>query len=514
MKNRCFILLFMGLFCLWSCQEPEVEPVVFENTNDIDITSPRGTRPDRPLTNWETIAKMPRPAGLPDILPPWVVGSTSTEVPAGIREDYRSANGWEMVYNTFTTIEDPNQKYFVLYNKYSGLLRMYLYISDNQPFIGTDNLSQTLTLQGGAGLSSSLLNFSDQYVVDVNQTSDMASATERSKVKPGSWYAFEHELAYDANLSSQSTSSASLAWDFDATSIANVKLNGTLSGSLVGSVASPGLGFSATLNNNLNFVGKGQIKLSGDKDSNGPLAQLGSALFSGVKKAFEKASQGQVEGILNGIFGKNSSGGKDNIKLKLETDLEVDGTITQSIGLTGLWLQIPGTSNPNPSSATPMYNKAVGVFNISNPPVINRETQLIRQYDQSGQEIQHITHYMYVLDDNSVNLIYNPEVLAIASIQNMRKEVLVTGIPGTVLDPAHENIGGSPHMTGPIVVIPHHTGIVVGTRISFDVVPNDGSPKITIVKTFKSNMTYTTKWYDPNSGPGDDIPIDGPGGGF
>jgi len=505
-------LFILGLFCLWSCQEPEVEPVIFDNTNDIDITGPKGSRPDRPLPNWESLSEMPRPAGLPDISSPWANGCGCTELPTGIREDYRSANGWELVYNTFTTLQDPIHKYFVLYNKYSGLMRMYLYVSGDQPFIESDQMSQTLSLQGGAGLNSSLLNFSDQYVVDVNQTSDLASTTERSIIRPGAWYAFEHELAYDANLSSQSFSTASLDWVFDATTIAFVELNGHLEGELVGSLSAPGLGFSPTLNASLNYLGKGNLNLSGNKESNGKLIDLGNSVFSGVKKAFEKAAQGQVEGILNGIFGKNTESSEDNIKLKFEAGLEINGTISQNIGLTGISLQIPGTSNSNPSSATPIYNKAVGVFNLSNRPTIHRKTYNIRQYDQAGNQLPPNRQYVYEFVNSTVNIVFNPEVLAVASISNMAKEVVVTGIPGTVLDPAHENIAGIAHVTGPIVSIPEHSGIAVGIRISFDVVPNDGSPKITIVKTFKSNMTYETIWTDDNQGPGDEIIIDGPGG--
>jgi hypothetical protein len=103
---------------------------------------------------------------------------------------------------------------------------------------------------------------------------------------------------------------------------------------------------------------------------------------------------------------------------------------------------------------------------------------------------------------------FNPEVLAIADISNIQKEVIVVDKPYVQIDAGLENIGGKYYQINSIVSIPEFRGTVIGSRISFDVVPKDGSPKITITKTFKSNMSFETIWQDGDPGPGDDIPID------
>ncbi len=80
--------------------------------------------------NWETVDWMPTPSGQSLIPPPWIgQGSISSIYDADVVNDHKASDGWVLVYNTF----DPNSPgplvnpYFMLYNKYRGLLRIYLY---------------------------------------------------------------------------------------------------------------------------------------------------------------------------------------------------------------------------------------------------------------------------------------------------------------------------------------------------------------------------------------------------
>lgn len=505
-RKSNYLLLCSLVLCLWSCKEQDFEPMVNENTNDLAIASPLSAVPTNSL-DWESIDYMPTVPGQSVIPVPWA-SSASRQMTFEMANDYKKANGWELVYSTFSTQVIPDKYYFVLYNKYSGLLRMYLYVT-NSNFIHSVNVVQTLEFEGSYAPGSPLLNFSDQLIVDVNQNSLFASSIEKAQVAPNTWYAFEHELAYDQNLTNQTSFTAFFKWPVRAAQITEVKLNGNIDGSLDGNISIPGINFSvaSSINTTNNSAGNGTIKLTGDADKN-DLSALGQAFFSGAKKALEKAGLSQVEGILGGIFGKNSNGSTDNVNLKLDATIDVQGSLESNFLLSSPAIAVPSVDNTNIAGHLPAYDKALGVFYISNRPTILEKKYIIRQYDQSGQEIYPRYQYVYDVVDNSFNMIFNPEVLAIADISNIQKEVIVVDKPYVQIDAGLENIGGNYYQINSIVSIPEFRGTVIGSRISFDVVPKDGSPKITITKTFKSNMSFETIWQDGDPGPGDDIPID------
>jgi len=90
----------------------------------------------------------------------------------------------------------------------------------------------------------------------------------------------------------------------------------------------------------------------------------------------------------------------------------------------------------------------------------------------------------------------------------IHKEVILKDFSYTQIIGKKEKIGGRYYRSGSLQTVPDYIGSVVGTRVSFDVVPKDGSPKIRISKTFKSNLTYkTVNHAPPGPGPGD-TPID------
>ena len=87
--------------------------------------------------NWETVDYMPTPSGT-TILVPWANGSVKG-FSSDIWYDFKSSDGWSLVYNTFNTTSLPANPWFALYNKYRGLLRIYVFVTTNG-FVASDYL--------------------------------------------------------------------------------------------------------------------------------------------------------------------------------------------------------------------------------------------------------------------------------------------------------------------------------------------------------------------------------------
>ena len=84
-----------------------------------------------PSLDWENLDWMPTPSSQ-QIPSPWVgQGSIASLYGIDVLNDRKASDGWTLVYNTFTsnTSSQLVNPYFVLYNKYRGLLSFYLYIT-------------------------------------------------------------------------------------------------------------------------------------------------------------------------------------------------------------------------------------------------------------------------------------------------------------------------------------------------------------------------------------------------
>jgi hypothetical protein len=123
--------------------------------------------------DWETLEMMPTPDGFPLIPAPWRDGA-NCKVADDIRFDYKKADGWEWSCGTFSSTLDISPRYFCLYNKFRGLMRFYYYADKHQiDDTSLDILTHKLTVAPG---ESSILNFADQFIIDVNSNSVAASA--------------------------------------------------------------------------------------------------------------------------------------------------------------------------------------------------------------------------------------------------------------------------------------------------------------------------------------------------
>lgn len=90
--------------------------------------------------DWEEVDVMPTPENQSTINLPWDgAGSLATTYGNDVLFDFKKNDGWTLLYNTFTTKSTAPlvNPYFILYNKYNGLLRVYLYTTT--PFVTTSS---------------------------------------------------------------------------------------------------------------------------------------------------------------------------------------------------------------------------------------------------------------------------------------------------------------------------------------------------------------------------------------
>lgn len=82
-------------------------------------------------TNWENLEStcVLTKNGQDTVNLPWA-DQASTTIPRNIRIDVKKADGWEMAFCSLNKIGLRDCNYFMLYNRYLGILRVFYYVSD------------------------------------------------------------------------------------------------------------------------------------------------------------------------------------------------------------------------------------------------------------------------------------------------------------------------------------------------------------------------------------------------
>ena len=498
-KNlNIFILIFTSVL-ISGCKKGILEsPELKANTKmSASMNALLAGSPVPPL-DWENISFMPTPPNSSSIPVPWQGGLGGAKIDDDIIFDYHAINGWELVYNTFSTSATYNPSYFMLYNKYRGLLRVYFYISPGGSY-PSSNIAHFLNLRGTNSANSPILDFASQEIVDMQTHSLTVGQLQPYKVSTtGSWYAAEFEIAYDINNAATPYDQLRLEWQINPNSITNITLNGLQTGDISGTVTSTSGGpnfFSSIANNLID----GGLKI-GDSSATKLLHFLPTIVKGAVVSASKNALGGIVKGFLSGILGGTSSTSTQKVNLKINTKISITGTATTESQLFENIFSIPGTQNVNNTVPFyPQYQSPLGVFYLSSKPIVIRT---INAYRNSRDEDYRVTQ-RHEINQSSFQLIFNPAVTSIADILNIKKEVVLLNLDPDIagltnLNATLEQVGDKNVYTGNAPSIsklaprPIPEQATPAVRITFDVVPKDGSPKCTIVKTFLANQTVVT----------------------
>lgn len=449
-----------------------------------------------PPLDWENISFMPAPAGV-NIPVPWQGGLGGAKIDDDMIFDYHASEGWELVYNTFSATSTYNPQYFMLYNKYRGLLRTYFYVAigGNYP---SSNIAHFLNLRGANAATSPLLKFASDEVIDVGLASLSVAQIQSYKVSTtASWYAAEFEIAYDPNAISTPYEQLRLEWQINPNSITNMTFNGTQTGDISGTLQSTSSGPNFFSNIANGGVDDG-LKV-GSKAAAEALSFLPATIKSKIIEAATGGIGGLVKGFLSGILGGTTSTSTQKISLKINTNISITGSATTPSQLFDNIFSIPATQGViNTIPFYPKLEQPLGVFYVSNKPVINERKISELIVDESGRN--YYVDQTYTVDANSFQLVFNPAVTNIANISNIKREVIMLnaggagGLGGISIGGDREDIAEKVVYVGEVTGMsrfgPRPLTIPSGplaVRVSFDVIPKDGSPKSKIVKTFAAN---------------------------
>lgn len=494
--------------------------------------------------NWEdpNLNWMPYPANRPQISVPWTgQGSLYSVVDADVLNDRKKSDGWELVYSTFDPNLNVDNPYFMLYNKYRGIMRIFIYINNGVTSSPSTYLQNGITL---ANNQFSVLNFAGKDIIDPAE----GNKTRFDKVEPAppdgsaplalnKWYLLQYEWAYDPQiLPTVSANPPQFSIYGKAINITKVDLGGTQVGTLKGTIGGTGSSdFFSTLTPVVTNIGTGVLAAAGigyiDKhttpgttDGSNDLGlnkNIFKALGGGVNSALSTATSnlpGAVYNVLSAIFG-GSSASTQTVSLNLSTQINLAGTNVSTTGLPSLPASyyIPGSlaSYTDGNGATnyyvqgyvPLYNKPLGVFKMANRPTVNaRVTKWsVTNPSDPGVPYSKIDNLLEI-DQSTVNLQFNPALLSVATVTNIKTEVIARH-PGNA-----DYTNGRTEYTGYSRLNtvsfgynmleraqPYYSALV---RVSFLVTPISGGPPSAIVKTFEANLNTTTYIVPPSGGGG------------
>jgi Secretion system C-terminal sorting domain len=343
-------------------------------------------------------------------------------------QDYTKAKGWELLqrkFGCYATIENP---YFVLYNKYTGMIRVYVYTT-NGSFSQIMMKIKSVTQVRPAMLSQAndLMYAPDKYFknADIGSNDDEVLVSISDASGNLNWSVGEFYTTLDPNIAESIYENASL--EFSVYGVTNSTLKASIKGVSASSTnaddlkdgmfikknaASSGSNFNFTATNEK--VTKFSKELSGfvdgiNKTATGIIQNLTPILSttSGFKiklwatsnkivaatsntGEFKKAvnkitgylgTAGDVLNLAGKIVGffESTPGGAAPAPSFTNYNLTLSGTITSQVVVSNFVIKIPATTAAatNANNAT-YYNCNLGTFNLRTTPIVDTLNYLRR----------------------------------------------------------------------------------------------------------------------------------------
>lgn len=507
MKKIEYISVFLGiLLTISSCHSEN-------STEDTLFSGIPATRAELPVEfDWANIDWMPTPQGQARIPSPWMgAGSILSSYGLDIVNDRYKSDGWELLYNTF----DPNAQrlsnpYFVLYNKYRGTLRFFLYVTT--PFVVPSSY-----LMDGISINStsptSLLCFLGKEVVNATENETQYSQIQHmpydgsSPLATEKWYMTQYELAYDPNLSSI-PNGLPFSIYLKYWNIQRIDLGGTQEGTIRGTIgAASSSNLFSELKKNGETIGTGIlagigtsfiVKNETDADTGENRLGLKNEVFKSISTGIKSALTGSIKDLpnslfkgLSAIFGSQSSQ-PIPVNLQFESTISLQGTISEegALPVSAFAFWVPGTNfTPSDRGQTPLYNKPLGVLNFNGCPKI--EPMLVYEIigptnpnEASEYEASYKVYARY-RPNLSQYLIINPEIREIADVTVKKQELVRIDNGYTICSSNSFYIGLDNYRHEPINGPHKYPDLAV--RFTIEVQPKNGDSPSVIIKTFKIN---------------------------
>ena len=492
MKTRHHIWIISLVSIGWSCQNEEIN-INPPKTESIESRALY----DNGYVEWDNTYYLNYKYGSDNLetnkLPlPWASGSSHS---MGIPDDwfdrnltnsdpskraYSHANGWEMVYSNLLE-KGASNKYFALYNKYTGKLRMFFYSLN-----GSSSSNYSATFAGFQVKGSSILNFTYSEPLPMSYEPSVATyvfapkcnfATANSGnsgLLPGvtyadnNWYGLELECAYDETTSATNC----LAIKLWAANITITKSEGEAIGDITGNISTtysnvPSFDLALNIDNSVSVtetVNNGGLIL-GDKVAK--KIQSGNSFFNGLWNKVKTelpsiATKGIEEGIkslftggastltelggrlVNSIFGLGDTETMTSLsEVKLKSNATISLNAASTTPAPG-WGEIKDLPLPGYGESLVLYNKKLGVWNIRTAPTIQVDMNTTSYFNNSGiapaaiiiSQIPVDWEAKFNMSLQPIDLVINPEVLNEFTLHNLKGDIVfANGLNGVSVNP-------------------------------------------------------------------------------
>ncbi|AEW00368.1 hypothetical protein A4D02_23870 [Niastella koreensis] len=414
------------------------------------------------IFDWEQVQYMPVMPGQPAVPVPWSDQTTRNYDP-GLRYDYKKSDGWELVYNNFSDSQNIDNRIFILYNKFRGVLRYYTYntTASNPAVTNYRSLINELSIRS-AGPTSNILNYADQLVVDMNQKSNNVSLVEPWPISQNGWYISQFEMAYDRNLIDLDWHTFSLSWNLAFAWVMELSLNNKQAGNKMIFLQKPGLSFNDNSSRGITIGSNMQAHVKSVSGLDELSGVFSNSVISNLKQTiFDSTAGNKLNATLVPKLGLADS------KVDVPALIRLDYNVVGYVG--NLSLSAPGLDNSRIIGLGPVFNEPMGIFYLGAPPII-QHTKVAGSLPEQ-----------YTLDVASLEYIINPFIQNYATVRNFRQEIVaVAGNETLNYTEARLYQGQQLKASAPITIL--------GVRVSLEVVPKNGSAPIKIIKTFKANL--------------------------
>jgi len=423
----------------------------------------------------------------------------------------------------------------MLYNEYRGLIRIYYYTT-TQFVTPSTYIVDGLTAVTGNGKPTNMLDFvgSDVVTYNGNKASysqiEPAPADGSAPLASNKWYMLQYEIAYDPKVKQYNTNDLLLSWFMNYNSVSTISLGGTSTGTIKTATGGATADVSSALHNGAGGAVQGVAAIIGasalannktdttGKNKMGLPDQIFKAIINNTASALSTVVGGIGGKLITGLFGAvlGGSSAAPTVNEVISTNITLTGTTTTSGSFPSspTSLYVPGTIiSPAVPNYIPLDTLTMGVFYLNAAPTVNCK------YD--NQESATTTYTLPLNESAGTNLIFSPRVLAIATIQNIKEQVVLIDpqirYPWS-FNPQTQSYYGFYASSGTKETIGTHTAYTgttfsafsqgydwndpdggytvfngmeiqtgLGIRVQFDVVPKNGAPKSVIIKTFNAS---------------------------
>jgi hypothetical protein len=381
---------------------------------------------------------------------PFVNASTGTLALIAENQDYTRVKGWELLRRDFGCTHPTSYPYFVLYNRYSGLMRIFIYQNQQTLFssmsvqITPVEITYPATTASGDPVEAApdkylSTNASSTIGKNIYAVSDDLGGSNR-------WTVINFQPSFDKNIASYTN--ASLA--FKIWGVNQYNLQATIGGSLV-STSGAGLSFAPktaqTTNGSTTVVNTSNENFTTFSKNIGDLlssvSTAATQISSGLSGSDPKSTQGSIKSSAdnaNTVANSGSdftaifsavagvlTGGTNFLKLAgavvgfftgskstpgatpayTSVNLTLTGTMTLNDVAEGFVLKVPGAPSTDGNNLT-YYQCPLGIFNIDiTPSADTLRYDRPEQWINSSQSAFGRNRYTAYRISNNISVTYN-----------------------------------------------------------------------------------------------------------